>query len=54
MEEGVDFGTWFQRNKSTSWQGSMIARGKHGGKGRRLGIHVVSHKQQAESKLEVG
>lgn len=53
MEEGDDFGAWFQRDKSTSWQGGVAARGRPCSEGRRLTVHIFNHKQQAESKLEV-
>lgn len=51
MEEADDFGACFQRDKGTSWQGGMAARGQHCGEGRRLTVHIFNHKQQAESKL---
>lgn len=50
MEEADDFGACFQRDKGTSWQGGMAARGQHCGEGRRLTVHIFNHKQQAESK----
>lgn len=54
MEEGDDFGTWFQRAKSTSWQGGVAARGQHCGEGRRLTVHIFNHKQRQRANWECG
>lgn len=52
MEEADDFGAWFQRDKGTSWQGGVAARGQHCGEGRRLTVHIFQPQAAGREQAE--